>query len=166
MTTEAGDTERRMLLAFRVDGKARPKGSFEAIPVRKRNGRLGIWWKPSSPDCALWATHVKVAAEGAVSLVGSTVGDVTGFPTVLPVRVVARFGFKRPGRTTVEGNEYAPISRTTFGDVDKLVRNILDALTVAGVYRDDCLVTKVDAEKLYVTDGEVAHTMIEVWEDW
>ncbi len=165
MTTEAGDGERRMLLAFRVHGKARPKGSFTPVPKRRSNGSLYVWMKPSSPDCELWAQHVTAAARQALSLVGSTVGDVTGFPTVLPVRVVARFGFRRPASTDVEGNEYAPVS-TAFGDIDKLVRNVLDALTVAGVYLDDRQVTKVDAEKRYVVDGDVAHTIIEVWEDW
>jgi hypothetical protein len=156
-----------MLLAFRVDGKARPKGSFTPVPKRRSNGSLYVWMKPSSPDCDLWARHVTAVARQALALVGGTVGDVTGFPTVLPVRVRTWFGFERPARTTVEGNEYAPVSEY-FGDWDKLLRNVLDALKTAGVYADDRLVVGPigDCGKSYVADGDVAHTIVEVWEDW
>lgn len=165
MSTEA---ERQRLLAFRVDGKARPKGSMIPVPTRKRNGALAVYFKPSSPDCELWARHVKAGARGAIGNLGGYAGEggVTGFPTILPVRVSMVFGFIRPLRTTVEGNEHAPIAKTTAGDLDKLIRNVLDALTEAGVYRDDCQVTNVQATKCYVAPGEVAHTLIEVWEDF
>lgn len=155
--------ERQRLLAFRVDGKARPKGSLTPVPVKGRPGKF--WLKESSTDGPLWRRHVKAGAHRALRLGGVTAGAVTGFPTVLPVRVVMRFGFERIVGTKVEGGEYAPVSQY-FGDLDKLIRNVLDALTDAGVYVDDRQVTRCEAEKSYVAPGEVAHTLIEIWEDW
>jgi hypothetical protein len=158
-------TERQQLLAFRVDGKARPKGSLTPVPVRGKPGKF--WLKESSTDGPLWRRHVKAGAHRALrdNLGGVHVGWVTGFPTVLPVRVLMRFGFERIVGTKVEGAEHAPVSQY-FGDLDKLIRNVLDALTDAGVYADDRQVTRCEAEKRYVASGEVAHTLIEVWEDW
>lgn len=157
------ETDRQKLLAFRVDGRARPKGSLAAIPFRKPGGKIGVHMREQSTEGPLWRKHVALAARQALALVGPN--GVTGFPTVLPVRVAVRFGLERVAGTRVEGGEYAPVSMI-FGDLDKLIRNVLDALTDAGVYRDDCLVTRIDAAKSYVADGDVAHTLVEVWEDF
>lgn len=167
MTAEAGDRGApNLLVGFTVMGRARPKGSLKAIPFRKAGGKIGVHMKEQSTDGSLWRQHVATVARVAVrALGGYAEGGVTGFPTVLPVRVVMRFGFERIKGTTVEGAEHAPVSGY-FGDVDKLVRNVLDALTDAGVYADDRLVTRVEAVKCYVADGETAHTTVEVWEDW
>lgn len=153
------------MLAFRVDGKARPKGSLTPVPVRGKPGKF--WLRESSTDGPLWRRHVKAGAQAALSSLGGYAGEggVTGFPTVLPVRVVMTFGFQRIVGTKVEGGEHAPVS-TYFGDLDKLIRNVLDALTDAGVYMDDRQVTNVQATKCYVALGEVAHTLIEIWEDF
>lgn len=163
MSLVGESTERQRLLAFRVDGKARPKGSLTPVPVRGKPGKF--WLKESSTDGPLWRRHVKAGAREALRLGGIAVGAVTGFPTVLPVRVVMRFGFERIVGTKVEGAEYAPVSQY-FGDLDKLIRNVLDALTDAGVYVDDRQVSAVEATKRYVADGEVAHALIEIWEDF
>jgi hypothetical protein len=39
-----------------------------------------------------------------------------------------------------------------MGDLDKLVRNVLDALTDAQVYRDDVQVVSVTADKLIASE--------------
>lgn len=40
------------------------------------------------------------------------------------------------------------------GDVDKLARAVLDALTTAKVYTDDCRITRLVIEKTYPAPGE------------
>lgn len=162
-------TERQRLLAFRVDGKARPKGSLKPRIVRTRQGKLKVVMEEQVTDGPLWRRHVALGARKAISSLGGFAGEggVTGFPTVLPVRVRCWFGFERIAGSTVEGAEYAPVS-SYFGDWDKLLRNVLDALTDAGVYRDDKQVIGPigDCGKYYVAPGEAAHTLIEVWEDF
>lgn len=146
----------QLLVAFSVAGKARPKGSLRPLPVRKANGKLGVYMKEESTDGPLWRRHVAKAAAEAIGAAGPN--GVTGFPTALPVEVRIRFGFARPSRTVAP----APITRY-FGDVDKLVRNVLDALTDAGVYADDSQVTELRASKSF---RSVACTEVEVWESW
>lgn len=159
--------DRTLLAGFTVAGRARPKGSLVGIPIKTRGGRTVVKMKEQSTDGPLWRRHVAVAARAAIAAAGGFGGEggVTGFPTLLPVLVKMRFGFERVRGTKVEGADYAPISGY-FGDLDKLVRNVLDALTDGGVYGDDRQVTRVEAVKRYVADDAVAHTVIEVWEDF
>jgi crossover junction endodeoxyribonuclease RusA len=79
-------------------------------------------------------------------------------PTIQgPVEVSAWFYFDRPqshygtGRNAGRLKDSAPPYPLTQaqGDVDKLVRACLDSLKVAKVFRDDKLVARVYAEKLW-----------------
>lgn len=158
------ETDRQMLLSFRVDGHARPKGSLKGHIVRSK-GKLVVVMREQSTEGPLWRKHIARAAREAVALAGPN--GVTGFPTVLPVRVRTWFGFERIKGSDVEGAEYAPVS-AYFGDWDKLLRNALDALQDAGVYMNDRQVMGPYGEcgKGYVADGDKAYTLIEVWEDF
>ncbi len=61
------------------------------------------------------------------------------------VAVVLRFVFVRPKS---HKRDSMPTSKA-LGDVDKLARNVLDALTQAGIITDDKFVLKLAAEKVY-----------------
>lgn len=72
-----------------------------------------------------------------------------------PVSVVVTFTFDRP-KSAPKTRPCWPITRSS-GDVDKLQRAIFDALTDAGVWRDDSQVIDVRARKVHVGDGGALH---------
>jgi Holliday junction resolvase RusA-like endonuclease len=59
-----------------------------------------------------------------------------------------------------------PITRSS-GDVDKVARNVLDALVDAGVMRDDSQVVELTVRKVYADEGiDALHTpgaVIRIW---
>lgn len=82
-----------------------------------------------------------------------------------PVRVWVRFTFERPkthyrtGRNAHRLRDSSPpfpFGGTNGGDLDKLVRAVLDSLTDAGVWRDDALVVDIRARKFYAGEDELA----------
>lgn len=50
-------------------------------------------------------------------------------------------------------------------DIDNLVKAAMDALTVAEVWRDDCLIVKLVADKRYEGDGTPPGCLIEIGYD-
>lgn len=50
-------------------------------------------------------------------------------------------------------------------DIDNLLKSTMDALTKAGVWRDDCQVCKVTAEKRYATGKDIAGAEIMISAD-
>lgn len=67
-----------------------------------------------------------------------------------PVSVAVAFTFDRP-KSAPRSRPCWPITRSS-GDLDKLVRAVLDALTDAGVWRDDAQVVRLQASKAHVGD--------------
>lgn len=51
---------------------------------------------------------------------------------------------------------------TARPDVDNLAKAALDAITAAGVLRDDCLVTTLEVSKLYALPVEGPHLLISI----
>jgi len=79
-------------------------------------------------------------------------------PYVGPVSARAVFWFA--GR--VEGGDPYPVGRR-YGDLDKLARNIGDAMTDAGVIADDSLIVGWELEKLWAYgDGLVEGVRLDV----
>lgn len=87
-----------------------------------------------------------------------------------PVDVSIDFRFRRPkshfgsGRNAdllKDGVAAYPVSRN-LGDLDKLVRSTLDALTAAAVFVDDSLVVRLDVWKLWCVGDEVPGASIRV----
>ena len=78
-----------------------------------------------------------------------------GEPITHGVHVTARFVYARPkshyrtGRNAHLLRDDAPIFKTSAPDLDKLQRALGDALTQAGVLRDDALIAQWTAAKLY-----------------
>lgn len=93
-----------------------------------------------------WREAVKQAALDAVGGADSpTWQRLDG-----PVTVSVVFTFDRP-RSAPKSRPCWPTTRSS-GDLDKLVRAVFDALTDAGVWRDDAQVVRVQAQKLHVGD--------------
>lgn len=78
-----------------------------------------------------------------------------------PVLVRATFMYRRPaahygtGRNALILKPSAPTFKASAPDLDKLQRALGDALTQAGVLRDDCLIVGWHTRKLWGEAGEV-----------
>ena len=82
-------------------------------------------------------------------------------PITGPVEVTVTFRFARPaghygtGRNADTVRPSAPAHPTGGkGDIEKLVRAVHDALTAAGVWRDDAQVVRLNAAKVWCHKGE------------
>lgn len=104
-----------------------------------------------------WRAHVRAAAEDATRYTARLDG---------PVRIWIRFTFDRPpthygtgrGRHTLRPAALRdhPFPGHSCGDIDKLTRAILDALTDAQVWADDTQVVDLRARKFYAGEHELA----------
>lgn len=148
-----------MTLAFTVYGVPAPQGSL--VPVRSAStGRMFV--KQSCKRTMPWRQDVASAAVRAVA------ASEWAWPTDQPVELYARFFLPRPrghfGKRGILGS--APALPDRKPDLSKLVRAIEDALTGI-VYRDDALIVRESAAKLYVDDNrpprvEVSIEVLEV----
>lgn len=93
-----------------------------------------------------WREAVKQAALDVVAGAARLEGPVS-------VEVVFTFD---PPKSAPKSRRCWPITRSS-GDVDKLVRAVFDALTDAGVWRDDSQVVRLAAEKAHVGDDGALH---------
>jgi Holliday junction resolvase RusA-like endonuclease len=133
-----GQGERAALLAVWVPGRPKTKGS-----MRVRNAKTGAM-SEAVEGSKRWRqlVHYATVAEMARS------GDAEVYPLAGSVHVDAWF--------------YLPVDPTgrRAGDLDKLARNLLDALQDAGVYTDDVQVTELGLFK--VQAGELGPG-VEFW---
>ena len=113
---------------FTVPGVPAPKGS--RIVGRRKDGRT--YTRPASKREHPW---VEAVAEQAS----------THEPLVPPYDVTLSFCMPRPAKPS---HPYP-----TRGDLDKLVRAVLDGLTRGGLISDDSRVTTLYAQKLWVDPG-------------
>jgi Holliday junction resolvase RusA-like endonuclease len=135
-------------LSFFVAGNPAPQGS-------KRHVGNGVMVE-SSKAVKPWRQDVAAAARQAIASVGHE-------PYSGPVCVSVDFYFTRPkahfgtGRNADRLKDTAPEWVVRNPDVDKLLRSTFDALTVAGIWRDDNLAAQVFAGKRY---GDQAGALI------
>ena len=136
-------------LAITVRDRPAPQGS-------KRHVGRGILVE-QSPHVKTWREAVKAAAlEATRAEYPSAVAPATYLG---PVLVEVTFTLARPkghygtGRNAAVVKASAPGWPTSTPDVDKLQRATLDALTAAGVWKDDAQVVEITARKVYVSAG-------------
>lgn len=85
-----------------------------------------------------------------------------------PVSVGFGFDLARPlghfgtGRNLLTVKPSAPPEPTTAPDLDKLVRCICDAITDAGLWRDDAQITSIIARKRFTVEGETPGVRISI----
>lgn len=120
------------VLNFWVPGPPKTKGSLEVVNTG-RNAVGGRVVLQDSPASKRWRKLVAYQAEQEKRGVGM------GWPLGGPVAVDLTF--------ELSGDPVAVRS----GDLDKLYRNVLDALTDAGVYEDDVQVVRLSGSK---SEGE------------
>jgi Holliday junction resolvase RusA-like endonuclease len=63
---------------------------------------------------------------------------------------------KRKGKTEERGYHCAR------PDVDNLLKSVMDALTMAGAWKDDAQVSEVNARKVYASEGRPAGAVIQL----
>lgn len=141
-----------MIIGFEVVGIPAPQGS----KIRTR------WGMRESSDAVMpWREAVKAAV--LIQRVAATRG---------PVHVDLVFRFQRPKAHYGTGRNVGvvkasappwPVSRRV-GDIDKLARSTLDALTESGVITDDSHVVSMTANKDWVCDAADAGAYITIRE--
>ena len=122
-------------MRFFVPGLPAPQGSKKGF---SRIGTTRVQLVESSTRVAPWREDVRQAAINAAETHDWTAPDA--------VAIGLTFWMPRP-------KNHPKTRRTihsTRPDIDKLTRSTLDALTTAGVIRDDSTVVKVSAVKCYV----------------
>lgn len=138
---------RRLINVF-VGGRPRTKGSLLAARtpgsgrVKQSDTVLSKEWRVLVSNAV-----VPLIADHETGPAGDRWRLREGWPFTGAVRVNVTFYFERPKSNKDEW----PTARG-FGDVDKLLRNVGDALKDAGLYVDDSLVVRMDGTKDFVTD--------------
>ena len=75
--------------------------------------------------------------------------ELHGFETLDgPLELTVEFRLPRPASVNIRRRPYPGVKP----EIDKLLRNTLDGLTQAGIYRDDAQVVNLGAFKRYATD--------------
>lgn len=145
-------------LMFTAYGNPQPQGSY--IQGTSKEGKR--YFRPDNPLSLPWREVMQTAAEYAANAMmepGSRQVIFTG-----PVTVEAIFWLDRP-KGHYRTGRFAHLLRddapefphrgshggrgATSHDVDKYARALLDAMTLALVYADDCQVIRLVVEKLY-----------------
>jgi len=143
-----------VLLTATIPGIPRPQGSLRIITAR--NGRA------FAQNSSTTVQHRNLVVH-ELAQVWQDREMVRG-----PVAARLTFKFARPhshygtGRNVDVLKPSAPEHHARTPDADKLARLVLDALTIAGVVRDDCQVALVRAEKQW-TQGR-SETVVELYE--
>ncbi len=154
-------------------GRARTKGSLDPKIVRVRGGTLkvvardtehSVAWKKSMVTQLRYLLGITTALRWTVDAKGKRVREryrSDAEPYAGPVEVHRFFRFEREanadtGEVWPSHETPWPIGEgsTQLGDVDKLTRNLLDALTQAGVLADDRYVIGGAELKRWTRDGE------------
>jgi len=126
-------------VVFTVHGIPQPQGSMRSNPhgpgMHSANPSLKPWRQDMVDQAmAAWADRD---------------------PLTSPVEVLATFTFPRPayhygtGRNSDTLKPSAPLAHTTKPDLDKLQRAVGDALTLAGILRDDSQICSWAVTKVY-----------------
>lgn len=144
------------MITIRVHGTPAPQGS-------KRHIGNGVMIE-SSKKVKPWREAVKHAALDVLASEAFSPTIATG-----PVKLRLAFFLPRPrghyrtGKNAALLRDSAPFTPVTKPDLDKIIRSTLDALTDAGIYRDDSQVAAIVADKRYA-DDETPGVLINVHE--
>lgn len=122
-------------MMIKVYGTPAPKGSMKCIGARGGRGHQLV---EDNKNTKPWRAKITKAGEQAVTKYGALTG---------PIVIEATFTVPRPASVPLTKRPY-PITRSS-GDVDKLMRVVLDALDDAGLYGDDAQVIGAPPWKTY-----------------
>lgn len=153
-------------------GRPSPKGSYVPVPIKAKGGGYSgkFFLKPSCQGTKAWEAHVKAAAMADWMADGNAMLKRPEGVVLECIFSIARpkghWKTQRgePVGALKKGVEKRLTGTRGVGDVDKLARCVLDALTGV-VYEDDCQVDVLNAQKRYAFFNEVEGVLIKVfWE--
>lgn len=136
-----------LLADFFVTGRPRTKGSLKVITPRGRKPILVEDHEHSKPWRIRMVNEIRMRVPG--------VARVDHAPYAGAVSVYACFYFEQTGDTALAS--LWPVVNggvNANGDLDKLLRNLLDALKDARVIKDDSLVCEINARMRWVSEFE------------
>lgn len=145
----------RLVLAANLPGKPVPQGSMTLMTSRSTGRPFGKY-----------NSNVISHRNELVLELQANWGDRP--PLTSPVELRVDFCFDRPkshyrtGRYAGVRKDSAPQRHIQTPDVDKLCRLIGDALTIAGVLKDDKLICNLVAAKYWATTDGGARTLVQV----
>jgi len=145
--TDDSDVWRPVLDVF-VPGRPVPQGSIRATISRTTGRALAV--KANQGPQEAWRAAVVAA-----------VLPVWRPRPPLTVAVRAHLDFTMPRPKALSARRPTP-NMIKAPDVDKIIRNVLDALSDAGVWRDDAQVVDVHATKNTAAPGEQAGCSIQL----
>lgn len=132
-------------LAFSVTGTPIPQPRERVRIVMPRRGKpFAQHYLPT--DHPVWAWKRAIAGKAAALIDGNDPWDG-------PVTVRLHFYFDRPERLLKKSSPRGPIAHTVRLDSDNLAKAVMDAMTDAGVWRDDRQVDRLSVRKCYVAMG-------------
>lgn len=132
-----------LLADFFVVGRSRSKGSLKVITPRGKKPILIEDHAHSKPWRTRMVNEIKKSVPGVARL------DHVPYPG--PVAVYACFVFERTGETALaSAHPTVNAGVNANGDLDKLARNLLDALKDAKVIKDDSLVCRLIVDKQWI----------------
>lgn len=128
------------VLRFWVPGNPKTKGSLEVVNSGRLKGRPVL---RDSKASGLWRQLVAYQARQEIAKAGAAYDGPSRFPLVGQVSTYCYYFLPA---TPLE------LIRQGSGDVDKLDRNIFDALQDAGVYANDAQIVRSFSEKFSMDD--------------
>lgn len=130
------------MVTFHVDGRPRTKGSLKVITPRGRKPVMVEDHALSGP----WRKRIESAIKT----------QVPGVRFVGPVVVVAEFVFPRSGPSAqILPWPIVNAGINAIGDLDKLIRNLLDAMQGCKLIVDDCMVVRLETVKRWVVEDDI-----------
>jgi crossover junction endodeoxyribonuclease RusA len=140
-------------ISFEVKGFPRTQGSKRPMHRFHKDGKCKVWViEETNPLLQEWRLLVSNAARRCMG---------NRLPLTGPVAVALGFRFPRPRMQTAAEHASPFVYVPRRYDIDKLERAILDALTFAGVWRDDSQVVALAAEKRWA-DGQAVGVRVVV----
>lgn len=148
-------------IVFFVQGRPVPQGSLKSFPYVKKGGAgLGVS-TPQSSKVVDWRETIQIA--GIQAYEGVLDGYTPFFPKGEPIHAILDFVLPKANSNK---NEHAVVGGS--GDLDKLVRCVLDAATMTEaqkrkkikqnparfIFDDDVQVVKITATKVYASTLE------------
>lgn len=138
------------LATFHVPGRPRTKGSLKVITPRGRKPILIEDHAHSEP----WRKRIKAAILAQCSPIKTI---------AVPFAMRATFVFAQEGPSAQ--HLHWPVLNAgvnASGDLDKLLRNLLDAMQDSGLILDDCLWVSGTAAKVWASDSVAPGAYVEV----
>jgi Holliday junction resolvase RusA-like endonuclease len=153
-------SEQESTLTVFVPGRPRTKGSLKPVA---NWATQQVHMEEQVGQSKAWRRHVanEVIKHIAVKDGNGKYRLRNDYPITAPVIVNLLFIFSREHVQWTESPDGWP-TEIYYGDIDKLTRNVLDALTDARLYRDDSLVIEVVSRKRFAVGSEAAGVLIQV----